>query len=127
MDDEAERDDVGGVSIESLQAQNPHLLPHFQSTQLFNRFAQHILTVNRLGYCEVNARKIMPSELTEFQYPRWVNLVELGISMLQRGPGYVGLYPTMQSGCYSSPGARPLPTVPTGLLLTRSARREETT
>ena len=89
VDDEADRDDVGGVSIESLRAQNPHLLPHFQSTQLFNRFAQHILTVNRLGYCEVNARKIMPSELTDFQYPRWVDLVELGISMLQRGPGYV--------------------------------------
>ena len=89
VDDEVDRDDEESVSIESLRAQNPHLLPHFQSILGFNRFAQHILTVNRLGFCEANARKIMREELTDFQYPRWVDLVELGISMLQRGPGYL--------------------------------------
>ena len=66
VDDEAE-----DLSIEGLRAQNPHLLPHFQSVQLFNREAQRILIVDQLGHCEANPRQIMPSEIADFQYPRW--------------------------------------------------------
>ena len=89
MDDEAEGDEFGILSIESLRAQNPHLLPHFQSVQLFNREAQRILNIDQLGHSEVNARHIMPSEIADFQYPRWVDLVSLGIPLLQHDPGSV--------------------------------------